>query len=172
MKKPKYLYHASSNKNIKVFEPKADSVRHPDEGPVVFATTSEKNASKFIVPCNDSWSNLGRFNGVNYALYCDKAKFIKEDKGGAIYTFSSDNFYHETKFGGTSDEWVSKSSVTPVSKRIYESGLEAMLSLGVQVYFVDKKVFENIKNSNDHGYSIVSNLQSENMRKNINVEKF
>jgi len=159
------------NKNIEIFEPRANSVRNKEEGPVVFATTGEQYASKFIVPCNDSWSNLGRFNGVSYALYSDKERFLKEDKGGAIYTLPSTTFYHETKYGGTKDGWVSKEPVKPLSKKIYESGLKSMLSLGVQVYFVDKTVFEDIANSIDQGFSLIVTLESENMLRKINFIK-
>ena len=34
----KYLYHASNNKNIDVLKPRQESIRDPNEGPVVFAS--------------------------------------------------------------------------------------------------------------------------------------
>jgi hypothetical protein len=45
-KKPQYLYHASSNKDIKIFEPRAESARHPKEGPKVFATETPEEDTK------------------------------------------------------------------------------------------------------------------------------
>lgn len=61
-------------------------------------------------------------------------------------------------------EWVSKDSVTPVKKDIFNSGLEAMLSFDVQVYFVDEKTFREIDASVDHGNEILRKSLSENKK--------
>lgn len=169
MKKPEYLYHASPNKNIDVFEPRAETVRDPNEGPVVFATTSEAKASKFLVPTNDNWSESGAFNQVNYIVISDEERFRNLDKGGSIYTIPSDTFYQDPKIRGGSSEWVSKEPVKPVAKEDFESGLDTMIEFGVQVYFVDKKTFEKIQNSEDHGYEILKKLDSENKKRNMNI---
>ncbi len=166
--KPQFLYHASPNRDIQEFEPRAQSVRDPKEGPVVFATPSEVYASMFIVRTDDTWSEKGRFNEVYYTVVSDRQRFEKMDKGGSIYVLPSDTFTtNETRSMGAA-EWTSKEPVKPVSKTDYESGLEAMLQHGVQVYFVDKDIFQQIKDSNDHEFSILLKQQSENEKRGVN----
>lgn len=171
MKKPRYLYHASSNKNILMFEPRAMSVRDVNEGPVVFASSDKILSSIFIVKTDDSWCESGLFNGIHYFLCNDKKRFIQTDHGGAIYKLSSDNFTTDPLKGLGSREWVSKNSVKVLEKELYDSGLEAMLDFGVQVYFVDKTMFNEILSSSDHGYLILKRIKSINQIKNINPKK-
>jgi hypothetical protein len=38
----------------------------------------------------------------------------------------------------------------------------AMITHGVQVYFVDKKTYKKIQKASDHGLSIINSLPSEN----------
>jgi len=79
------------------------------------------------------------------------------------------NFTIDPRFAKSTKEWTSKVPVKPLSKTEYQSGLEAMLGVGVQVYFVDKNIFRKIKNSEDHGYSILRTLKSENQKEGRNV---
>jgi hypothetical protein len=173
-KKPQYLYHASSNKDIKIFEPRAESARHPKEGPKVFATETPEEASKFIVPANDSWSSLGAFSNeherFSFAIYADRTKFDQLDSGGAIYTLPSNSFEIDAQFSGSSKEWTSKLPVKPVGKEVSDSALNAMLNFGVQVYFVTSNQLEKIQKAKDHGYSIIQKLLSENKVRNINYK--
>jgi len=46
-----------------------------------------------------------------------------------------------------------------------------MLENGVQVYFVNNNIYKQIKESNDHGFSILENLESENQRMSINIKR-
>jgi hypothetical protein len=175
---PQSLYHGSQNRNIEEFQPRAKSVRHPDEGPVVFATTSEAEASKFLVPCNDSWSKLGSFTydhegkskTVSFAVYSDRKKFDENDKGGSIYTFSPERFGLDPVYAVRKSEWTSKVPVKPLSKIDFESGLEAMLSYSVQVFFVDSKTWERIKLSDDGMFEILKTQVSENTKSGINAQ--
>ena len=70
-------------------------------------------------------------------LISDKDRFIKVDKGGAIYKVPSGNFSCDAEKGLGTNEWVSMSPVQPLSKRVYVSGLDAMIKSGVKVYFTD-----------------------------------
>ncbi|RJR26795.1 hypothetical protein C4561_03365 [candidate division WWE3 bacterium] len=167
--KPAVLYHASRNRNIEVFEPRAESVRHPEEGPVVFAAEDEVYACKFLVPSDDSWAKLSRFGKVHVAVYADKARFFENDKGGAVYELPSDSFELDPKFSGSTVEWTSKSPVKPIKKIVYESGFQAMLDNRVQVYFITPEQLQSMKDAPDHGYAIIKTLESENAKLNKNV---
>lgn len=158
MSKPRYLYHGSANQNIVVFEPRNESVRDTKEGEVVFGTDSQAVASKFIVPSNDSWSQLSRFDESHVAIYSDKERFRKADKGGAIYKLPSDSFIINPKFTKSSQEYTSKISVIPISKEVFNTGLEAMLKYNVKVYFVNSEQFLAFKNASDHGWKIIKSL--------------
>lgn len=169
--KPKVLYHASDNRNIESMEPKQESVRDPKEGPVVFATPDKAGVTKFLVPADDKWTRRGRFGDVHYHLISDREKYSKADKGGTIYHLNPDTFERNLEFGGTRDEWTSKTAVKPIGREDYESGLQAQLESGVQVFFVDKETFEKIDKSDDHGNEIIRGLKSDNELKNINPKE-
>ncbi len=169
MNKPEYLYHASENKKITVFEPRAEQVRDSSEGPVVFATPHVDSAACFIVKTDDSWTQKSAFNDVQTMIISDKSRFEGQDKGGAIYKLPSDSFINEIR-GGANDEWTSRVSVMPISKKVFDSGLEAMLEYGVQVFFVDGDTFKQINTTKDHGLSILRTLVSVNQIRNINIK--
>jgi len=171
-KKPKFLYHASQDPNIDVLEPRAESMRDPNEGPVVFATPSLPYVTMFLVNSDDSWTTKGQFNSVYYTVVSDKNRFLMADKGGVVYTLPNDTFYCDPEKGMGRREWVSKKPVNPVKKKHYKSGLEAMIDSGVQVYFVGKQTFQKIRQAEDHGFSILQSIQSENQRLNKNVFTF
>jgi len=166
--KPKILYHASTNRNIEVLEPRAETVRDRSEGPVVFATSDKVLASIFIVPTDDSWSASGLFGDVHYFVCSDRERFEKLDKGGVIYTLSSDPFENDPSKGLGIREWMSKVPVKPINRQEYDAGLEAMLEMGVQVFFISKQKFQELKRSSDHGNAILRSLESENKKRNVN----
>ena len=168
--KPAVLYHASSSKDIEEFKPRAESVRDPNEGPVVFATPDIAYASCFIVPSTDAWSQKSVFitesgESMHVVIIGDKERFQKIDKGGAIYFLPSDKFETDLEKNMKDREWISRKPVKPSGKTEYRTGLQAMLENGVQVYFVDKKTFEEIKKSEDHGLEIIKTLKPESIEK-------
>ena len=165
--KPPYLFHASSNRNVKEFEPRAESIRHPDEGPAVFAAETPEEVSVFLVPSNDSWSQKSAWrdeqgNRTSVSIYADRDRFEKNDRGGSIYQLPSDTFNLDEKFSGSSKEWTSKEPVKPHEKKDYSFGLQAMMDFGVRVYFVTKEQLLKIQQSEDHGYNFLQTLESEN----------
>jgi hypothetical protein len=91
----------------------------------------------------------------------DKKHFMRRDKGGSIYKFSSDGFTSCPHKDIGENEWVSKDPVTPIEKTDFESALEAMIENGVQVFFVDKKTFNRIIHDSD-SIDIIKSLESEN----------
>lgn len=160
--KPKFLYHASSNKEIEIFEPRNESVRDKNEGPVVFATPDKAFASMFIVPVNDSWAKLSKFNGENYIIISDEKRFKNLDHGGAIYSLPCKTFKTDPQKSKNGREWTSKERVRADDKIIFNSGLEAMKENNVKVYFVDEPTFKKIKQAEDHGLTILRTLKPEN----------
>lgn len=170
--KPKFLYHGSPNREIEEFEPRAETFRDIDEGPKIFATPDKAYASMFIVPVDDRWAQIATFEGVNCIVISDKERFEELDHGSSIYTFSSETFNTDPEKSKTGREWTSDRNVKPIDKTVYESGLEAMIENGVQVYFVDKSTFEKIQRAEDYGLSILKRLKSENKRRGKNVIEF
>lgn len=158
--KPPTLYHASENRKIELLEPREESVRDKNEGPVVFATSDKAEASKFLVPSDDTWTRKMRFGDVHVHIIADKKRYKEADKGGTIYHLKPDTFENDlTK--GTRTEWISKVPVKPYEKEEYSSGLQAQLDNGVQVYFVDWETFDQITKAEDRGVSILKGLISE-----------
>lgn len=151
-KEPKYLYHASQNKEVEEFEPKKRGVRDPSEGPVIFASQDKAYTSMFIVKCDNAWTIKGQRDNDYFIAIADREKFEEADKGGAIYTLNSKGFITEPEQEGLrSKEWVSRKNVRPVSKEIYNSGLEAMKSSGVKVFFISYDLLNEINRMFDEG---------------------
>lgn len=171
VEKPKFLYHASTNRNIEEFEPRRGSYRDPTEGPVIFASPSKAYASMFITKADDRWAIKGRFSDTFYTVISDEERFRNIDKGGSIYTLPPDTFTCDPKKSMGVHEWVSKVPVKPLKVEDYDSCLEAMLENGVQVFFVNKETFKEINNSSDHGNKILKALESENKKRNMNIKE-
>lgn len=166
VEKPAILYHASANRDIEEFEPRAEKYRDPHEGPVVFATPDKKYASCFLVKTDSSWVNIGRYsnNGVTsnwHMIVSDKDRFMKADGGGVIYGLPVDSFEFHPDRNMAELEWTSAIPVRPVKKEVFESGLQAMIENGVDVYFVDQVTFDAIQRSDDLGRVILESLTPE-----------
>lgn len=164
----KYLYHASHNKDIEILEPRAESVRDPNEGPVVFASHDKALVTCFLVPTDDSWSKISQYRNNNHpTLYVmcisDEKRFRELDKGGAIYYLSPEGFFLDESKSNT--EWTSKVSVKPLRKEVYDSGLDAMINNGILVYFCDKATLLDLKKEPwdvARAMNILKSLVSEN----------
>jgi hypothetical protein len=144
-------------------------LRSPSEGPVVFATPHLALAAIFMVKRDNSWTKIASYRGGPWLLVCsDKERFMKLDHGGAIYCLSAEAFSYDPDKGLGVNEWVSRKPVKPLYKFEFDLGLDAMLALGVQVFFVDKETFSDIGRSDDHGWSIIVALESENRKQEIN----
>ncbi len=171
--KIKKLYHASSNKEIEILEPKAESIRDPNEGPVVFASDSKEYATCFLVSTTNEWSRISRYSSSKHPpiyVMCisDEKRFRKLDKGGAIYHLSPIGFYLDESKG--SIEWTSKKSVKPIKKELYDSALDAMIENGVIVYFCDELTLSDLKKDPsdvERGMRILKSLVSENEKRGL-----
>lgn len=168
--KPPILYLGSSHGEVEEFEPKVSKGSGEKYGALVYASSDLATASIFMARVEGEWS-AGRFGDVPYVLIpMSRDEFIKNDRGGHIYVLLSGTFNTEAGRGLGEYEWASKEKVKPVQKLEYLSALDAMLENGIQVYFVDKEIYQKIKESEDHGYSILKKLESENKRRNMNVK--
>lgn len=168
------LYHASSNRNLEILEPRVEHFRDRNEGPVVFASPDKSFVSCFLVRTTDKWALISKYTHPGYHppihIDCisDEERFRKLDKGGAIYTLPSEGFYLDKSKGRT--EWTNKSSVIPISKEIYESGLDAMIENGVLVYFCDEEKLEELKKNAENfkkAMKILKGMKSENEKRGL-----
>jgi hypothetical protein len=133
---------------------------------VVFATDDFAFATQFLVPHDDSWANGGAIGDVLFFIISDRDKFSRKDTGGSIYLVSSRNFRKYNK-----REWFSRNKVDTESEICFSSGLDAMIINGVQVYFVDKDLYQKMQESPDHGAPIMNGLVSENEKRGLKVKK-
>ncbi len=175
--KPEFLYHASVNKDISELRPQSKRVRDENEGSVVFATPDYALATVFMTEHNDSWTHSGKFCGIPFFVINGREKFMQSDKGGSIYKISSDGFEFDPNKGMGENEWVNSDPVKIIEKRDYPSALDAMISEGVQVYFVEDDFFAEFnKASNesniDRMFEMIGGVESENKKLNINVKGF
>jgi hypothetical protein len=172
--KPEKLFLSAQTKGIKELVPREGRHRGHNEGAVIFATPDKALASIFLVEGHDdSWMEIGYFNNVPYTVICmSREDFIKRDNGGTMYEVSSENFDFNPNVGMGEKEWTSKKAVNPTGETNYPSSLETMIDNGVYVFFVNKETFIKIKNSEDHGFEILSTLTPENMRKKPNTQTF
>lgn len=157
--KPPVLFHASRNPDIDIFEPRIGKRRDENEGAQVFATPNKAMATMFLVDTDDSWTQSGAIDDVPYIIISDRERFESMDHGGTIYSLPSDSFETDLEKGLRELEYTSVETIKPVSSEHFPSALKAMLEHGVRVYFVDKKTFEAIQTSSDHGEEIVANLE-------------
>lgn len=169
----KCLYHASNNKDIEILEPRANSVRDLEEGPVVFASHDMSYATCFIVPVDDSWCQILCYSSsehptIHVICISDEQRFKELDQGGAIYHLPLDKFTLDR--GKGIREWTSNESVKPFKKKIFDSGLDAMICNGVVVYFCETEVLiklrEDLADVN-RAMSILKELLSENEKRGL-----
>ncbi len=157
--KPKILYHASRNSSVSSFEPRRGKKRDESEGAQIFATPSKAMATIFLVDTDDSWTQSGAIDGNPYIVISDRDRFESLDQGGTIYALPSDTFESAPEKGLRELEYTSSEPVAPISSESVQSGLEAMLESGVQVYFVDREMFEHIKNAEEASGEIIKSLE-------------
>ena len=166
--KPEVLFIAAKIPNIKELVPMEGNYRDKKEGAVIFSTPDKALASIFLVEGHDdSWMQIGYYSGIPSAVICiDREEFIKRDKGGTMYEVPSNTFDYNPNLGMGEKEWTSSEPVKPTKETKYFSALDAMIKNGVNVYFVDKKTFDELSRADDSGLSILLSLTSENKRRN------
>lgn len=168
--KPPVLYHGTTLSEIEEFVPQNKHVRDEKEGKLFFATPDKAFATTFLSPRpDDTWSIRGKYNGIYYIVIADEERFRKGDGGGMLYEFPSDQFECDNTKSMRDAEWHTREKIKPIHVNAYSSTLDAMIKNHVQVYFVDKEIFEKIKESDDHGISMLQNIKSENQKRGESI---
>lgn len=145
MRKPDILYHASHNTDIDELEPRNHSPRFEGEQDLVFATEHIALAAMFLSPKGIP-TEVSVF-GDRYVIFINssESEYKMADKGGAIYSLPSTTFETDMTIGMGENEWVSKVSVKPLSKIVFDSSIEAMNKHGVECYFVSDDTMKVIR---------------------------
>lgn len=138
------LYHASPLKNLTLIHSKRTISRDVYIGDFVFAT-SDKRLSAMYLATKGIEILLDVDSDAPTIVICDKPdNYLKHDKGGAIYVLPSDTFIKSPQLGLEKYELVSKTAVEPRGKVVYKYSLDAMKEVGVVIYFVGQKMFDNL----------------------------
>ena len=181
---PRLFFHGSGEK-LDYLEPKSISTRNDNEGDVVFATSYLSYAVLFTLALPREGSvlsiRLRSFDHGPHIVLCNnKEAWLKYDTGGYVHVVSSDSFYVDLGFLGTTRgewmsqsynpewgslaEWVSKEKVPVLHDFKIDNTLEALLSLGVQLFFVDEDTFKSYQQIKDDSSlrKFMKGLTSEN----------
>ena len=169
----KFLYHASPNKNITILKPRQESIRDPNEGPVVFASQDKSYTSCFLLPTDDSWTKISKYTSTSHpSIYlmviANEKRFNELDKGGAIYYLSPKDFYLDKS--KSLIEWTSKKEVIPLKKDVFDNSLDAMISNNVIVYFSDIETLQKLRRDPTNvieTMKILKTLTSENEKRGL-----
>lgn len=192
---PRLFFHGSGQK-IDCLKPKSISKRNENEGNVVFATSYLSYAVLFTLalPRNKKDLNfsirLRSFDHGPHIVLCNnKESWLKYDTGGYIHVVSSKNFYVDLGFlgmtrkqwmskpydpeWGSLAEWVSKEETPVLHVFKIDNTLNTLLSLGVQVFFLDDDLFkEYTKIKNDSSLrEFMKKLTSENELRGVGFKK-
>lgn len=170
--KPAVLYIGCQTRGRTEFVPRRGRHRDENEGPVIFSTPDKALASIFTIEGHsDSWTKIGYYGKILTVIICmSREDFIKRDHGGVIYEVPSDTFDFNPNLGMGEKEWTSRDPVKPNLEVSHNSTLDTMVENGVQVYFVDKKSFDEIWDADDYGKKILSGVMSENSRRGKNIK--
>jgi hypothetical protein len=172
--KPKFLFHGSTKGDITEFIPKISEGTGSNEGKQVYATPNLMVASAFMASgyIKQKWST-GLYGGTYCALITmPKNEFVERDKGGYTYSLPSDTFSTKSGRGLNKEEYASAEPVKPEGKIFYPSVLEAMLELGVQVYFVNEDDYKTLEHSpGNQKHLFFKKLRSENVERGVNVKE-
>lgn len=163
--KPSVLYHGTAIRNLKQLVPQNKSIRDPEEGPVVFATTRKDLAVCFCLPTDDSWVKIGVGNNKCEIVISDERRFRQLDQGGIVYELPSTTFTCDINKGMKELEWTSKEPVVVHGQTKYKSVLDGLIQEGVTVYFVSQDFFEQYVKNKEKRSEMLSGVISENQKR-------
>lgn len=143
---PKYLYHGSSQSGLKVIHPKRALSKDEYIGGFVFASHNKTLAIMYTT-AKGFYSLMSADSSPAYIVICadeNEYKYKQNDKEVSIYTLPSDSFEESPQEELQEYEFVSRQSVVPESFEIYPNALTAFSQNNIDVYFVNKQVFDQI----------------------------
>jgi hypothetical protein len=146
MVKPELLYHASPSKDLTIIQPRNEFPRFDSEQDLVFATQHLAVAAMFLAPRSIP-TEMSIF-GDRYILFIEATEdaYKAVDTGGAIYTLPSTSFSTNPNVGMGENEWTSSVAVTPITKQLFATSLEAIMLQDAEYYFVspaDMKIIQS-----------------------------
>lgn len=141
------LYHASSNKNLKLITPQPTMSNDVLIGNYVFATEYLLLAIMYLANKGVPVMMNPEKDNPTIVISANEKDYINNDIGGAIYELDGEHF-KETPQEDLSDfEKVSTTPIKPMSCTDYASSLKAMQDFGIKIYFVDEEQFKNLINN-------------------------
>lgn len=141
------LYHASQVKNLKVMSPKSTISNDRYIGDFVFATKNRLMAMMYLVPKGIPTLMNPDDTDKNIVICSEIEAFLAIDKGGAIYELPDKDFVKTPQKGLSNFEMVSLKPVIPIKVEVINSSLQAMKSSGIEIRFVNRKVFSSLINN-------------------------
>lgn len=138
------LYHASTNKSLQIISPQPTLSNNQYIGDYVFATANRTLAIMYLVPKGIPTLMDPDNQTPTIVISSDPAYFKTRDKGGAIYGLPSESFTATPQKGLSDYEMASKVPVKPIRKIPYKSALNALLSAGIKVVFVNTNMFHHL----------------------------
>ncbi len=161
MRKPKILYHGSPRNKLRNIKPQKQNFRDKKEPPLVFATPFLPLAIIFATNILNKWTKIGSFGKQFHMIIENSQKSKIKKSNGSVYVLEGKNFSCDPQKGMGFSEWVSKEPIKPIKTIFYPSLFKAMIKNKINIYFVDNKMFQAIKESKDHGYKMLQKLNPE-----------
>jgi len=141
------LYHASTNRDLEVIEPKRTLSHNKYIGDYVFATADKILATMYLATRGFATLMSTQNTQSNIVICADPGIYQEGDVGGAIYELSSLSFTESPQKDLNDYEFVSMQAVKPLSKVVFEKSLQAMSDAGIIIRFVDEQTFEHLLRS-------------------------
>ena len=155
-----FLYHGSGVVDLKEILPKRTLSKDKYIGDFVFATRSKLLAIMYTA-VKGHYSIMNTKGKSPYIVICaEPSEYKAKDiKPVAIYKVPAESFTQSPQKELSEYELVSTIAVNTVSSEVYESSLEAFSKNRIDVYFVNKELFDKIVKAGDSG--------SENILKTV-----
>lgn len=138
------LYHASQSKDLLLIEPKRTLSKDKFIGNFVFATTDKILAIMYLTAKGYATLMGLHEEQPNIVICANSEDYLKHDKGGAIYELPSESFIESPQKELSDCELVSKVSVKPLRKLVYDKSIDTIMDAGIHVRFVDKQTFDSL----------------------------
>lgn len=146
---PKYLYHGSSRSDLKVIYPKKTLSKDKYIGDFVFAS-HDKILAIMYMTVKGFYSLMSTDTTPPYIVICaDENEYKQKDREVSIYNLPSDSFEESPQEELKEYEFVSHQQVVPESFETYPNALTAFNQNNIDVYFVNKQVFDQIVEAGD-----------------------
>lgn len=141
----KYLYHGSSQSGLKILHPKKTLSKDQYIGDFVFASHNKTLAIMYMT-VKGYYSLMSTGTTPPYIVICANEKEYKEkdDSAVSIYKLSSNSFEATPQEELKEYEFVSRKPVVPESFETYPNALTAFSQNNIDIYFVNKQVFDQI----------------------------